>query len=746
MIDVEAADFIVEAAQLPAALTTAIDRDTDLSAAEYLANAAAGDIARGVVDALADTVDVRGSEMQGTELVVFVADAAAASVVEQAGATAVIGEQVLPDTSGIVLNPAFDLRGGEHHYADGFRCTTGFVGSNLSAQTQLLTAGHCSTGNTAYTRTQYRSQNAPYDFAPDNTPTLSGATALGPGLAGSFEAGNGYDHGLITIAMPGNWSPLPQITTWNYGEGSNLQNPLTLRDARAPLVGETACKSGATTGWTCGTITQVDYLTCVSGSGPTCIGGYQLNGVWATICMRGGDSGGPVVIGTTAIGVNSASSAGAGCTSTDVGVFAPLYSSGAVTGGNPYGNRSAATKYPSTAWQVTIGVEQPTLSNTANGVTRFTSTTLSGNIPLGSTRHGLILEIDGSTAFTPTVSATGQWSVNIGSLAPGRHTYDLQATWGRSTSSVASGTWLNAQAPRFQGDDRFHTAVLIADATFTGAVDRVFIASGLNFPDALAAGPIAAKAGAPLLLVPQSGAIPASVVNQLNELAPRQIVIVGGDPSVGFAMEAALANYASDLVQPTVRIAGRDRFETARLLIESAGFVEPQYVWVVSGLGFADALSVGAAAAARGEPLVLVPGTFGAVDESTMATIRSLDPDRIKLAGSEATVSGAIATQLASIAPVDRHGGSDRFETSRLIAQASGLTSTTVYLANGLNFPDALAGGVAAGLNGSPLITSLPWCVPGNTISYLQSQNTGVLQVLGGQPSISTAAANLTRC
>ncbi len=760
-----ASEYTDDAAELPPGLSAAIERDTGLSAAQYLANAEAGDIARGVVDALAAVVDVRGSEMQGSELVVYVADAAAAAVVEQSGATAVIGEQVLPDYSDVVLNPAFELRGGEHYYYDGFRCTTGFVGTNLSAQTQILTAGHCSTGNTAFTRTQFRTQSSPFDFAPSNSPTVGGATALGPGLTGSFEVGSGYDHGLITIATPGNWTPLPQITTWNYGGGSNSQSPLTVRDARAPLVNEIACKSGATTGWTCGRITQTNVATCIGGAGDNPLtpdvnesrpcqegvgGDYVLNGVWASICMRGGDSGGPVVVGTTAIGVNSASSAAGGptgrCDSSDIGVFAPLYSSGSVTVNNPYGNRSAATKYPDTAWQVSIGVEQPTLSNTAGGVMRFTTTTLSGTIPFGSSRHGLIVEIDGTSTFTPTVSSTGQWSVNVGSLAPGRHTYELQATWGRSTSSVAAGSWLNASATRFAGANRYQTGAVISSATFPGRVQRVFVASGENFPDALAAGPIAAKAEAPLLLVPRFGAVPESVADELRRLEPDQIVVVGGDPSVSGAMEAALAEFASNPVSPTMRIQGQNRFETARLLAESAGFSQPEFVWVVSGLGFADALSVGSAAAARGEPLLLVPGTSTSVDQETLDLISQLDPDRIKIAGSNATVSSGIAAQLSTIKPVDRHGGSDRFETSWLIAQASGLDSTTVYIANGLNFPDALAGGVAAGVNGAPLVTSFPTCVPATTIDFLLAQNLSVVRILGGQPSISTAAANLTRC
>lgn len=748
VVSVNADEFSDAARELPAGLSAAIERDTGLSAAEYLAHAEAGDAARDVVDALAEVVDVRGSEMQGAELVVYVADSAAADVVEQTGATAVIGEQSVRDVSGIALEPAFDLRGGENHTYDGFRCTTGFVGTNAANATQLLTAGHCTNSSEAVSRAQYRSQNAPYDYAGAN-PSLSGLTTLGPGLSGSYEAGNGYDHGLITLSNPGNWTALPQITTWGGGGGSNTQSPLTIRDARAPFIGETACKSGATTGWTCGPIFAVNQLACVEGSAPSCTGGYVVNGVFADICMRGGDSGGPVVVGTTAIAVNSASSVmgNASCTSNDIGVFAPLYSFGSVSSENPYGNRSAATKYHSGAWEISVGVQSPTFSNTSAGANRFTSTTLSGSIPSASSRHTMSVTIDGSSVFSPTVNSAGQWSVNVGSLAPGRRTAVLQAGWGqRSASPTVTATWLNATMSRFAGPDRYAAAASISASQFAPGVQKVFVATGDNFPDALAAGPVAASFGAPLLLTPRSNFLPASVAQELDRLNPQQIVVIGGTTSMPPDLVSAMSVYASNTAQPTVRINGQTRYDVSLELLRYAGFTNVDRVWVVTGNGFADALSVSAVAAAEVVPVILVPGTNSSLSPDFAAAISALNPDAISIGGGPVSVSPGIASQLAGIAPTTRFGGADRFEASVNINNSVHSASTVAYIANGLNYPDALSGGVVAGLVDAPLFIGYPWCVPSSVVDRMLELSIHELRILGGTASQSVAVENLVRC
>jgi putative cell wall-binding protein len=762
MIAVEAADFLDDAAALPPALWAAVVRDTDLTPAEYMANAAAGDVAREVVDALAETIDVRGSEMRGPELVVYVASAADAEVVEQTGATAIIGEQPELEPITTPLYPAFDLRGGEWYQYDNFRCTTGFVGTNSAGATQLLTAGHCTTGAST-TRRQARFLSAPTEFGgvPMN------GTDLGLPVAGSYVEGFGYDHGLIGIANPATWTPLPEVNIWG-GEGapdSNSVAVMEIRDARAPLVGEHACKSGATSGFTCGEIKSVNTWTCVGGNPftfPNCDGGYVVNGVWADICMQSGDSGGPALVGNTAIGVNSASNApqpppgeGPGdCLPPGQhrGIFAPLYSSGSATSGNPYGNRSAATLYGG-GWEISVKLDSVALTTPSSLNSYYTGTTIAGTLTNATPRTRVELVIDGRVVKTAAVGGGGAWSIDIADTDPGVRSFELRARWGlRSTSTVITGTWTTLLAPpqRFTGADRYAAAANISAGQFAPGVEKVFVATGDNFPDALAAGPVAAAFNAPLLLTPRFGGLPASVAAELARLDPEQIVVIGGTLSMPPALVSQMAAYASNTTTPTVRINGATRFDVSLELLrfaQDAGYFQNvSRAWVVTGNGFADALSVSAVASAETVPVVLVPGTDAALSPTVRDAIDSLNPAKISVGGGPNSVSGGIVSQLGTIAPTTRFGGADRFEASVNINRAVHPTADTVFIASGLNYPDALAGGVVAGLNNAPLLITFPQCVPVSVITEIDRLGIDYLRVLGGPNSVNPATANLTRC
>jgi hypothetical protein len=92
------------------------------------------------------------------------------------------------------------------------------------------------------------------------------------------------------------------------------------------------------------------------------------------------------------------------------------------------------------------------------------------------------------------------------------------------------------------GDDRFWTSAAVASMFFKSA-STIGAATGLNFPDALAAGSDLAAKGSPLLLVPTSGALPAAVVTDLfgrSSAGSTNIVVFGGTASVGDDVAAQL--------------------------------------------------------------------------------------------------------------------------------------------------------------------------------------------------------------
>lgn len=115
-------------------------------------------------------------------------------------------------------------------------------------------------------------------------------------------------------------------------------------------------------------------------------------------------------------------------------------------------------------------------------------------------------------------------------------------------------------------------AVLAAFVLATSAVavrasspglDKVYVATGVNFPDALAGGVLAALEGAPVLRVTKD-TIPPDTEAELTRLTPKKIVIFGGAGVVSDAVAAQLAVFATaNTADEVTRLAGTNRFATA---------------------------------------------------------------------------------------------------------------------------------------------------------------------------------------
>ncbi len=91
-----------------------------------------------------------------------------------------------------------------------------------------------------------------------------------------------------------------------------------------------------------------------------------------------------------------------------------------------------------------------------------------------------------------------------------------------------------AAVTRVAGEDRYATAVLVAGVAHASGSDQVVLATGENFPDALAGGPLAAASGAPLLLVRQ-GCAPGAVVDEVKTLGATTATVLGGTASLSDA-------------------------------------------------------------------------------------------------------------------------------------------------------------------------------------------------------------------
>ncbi|MFB4315965.1 S1 family peptidase [Actinomadura sp. 21ATH] len=177
------------------------------------------------------------------------------------------------------------ISGGQAIYTGGSRCSLGFNVRNSAGQQFFLTAGHCTNiGSTWYANS-------------------SGSTVLGTRAGSSFP---GNDYGIVrytntTISKPGD--------VYLYSGTQDITS------ARNAVVGETARRSGSTTGVRSGQVTALNQTVrypqgTVSGL------------IRTTICAQGGDSGGSLFAGTAALGLTSGGSGN--CTTGGTTFFQPV--------------------------------------------------------------------------------------------------------------------------------------------------------------------------------------------------------------------------------------------------------------------------------------------------------------------------------------------------------------------------------------------------------------------------------------
>ena len=176
---------------------------------------------------------------------------------------------------------------------------------------------------------------------------------------------------------------------------------------------------------------------------------------------------------------------------------------------------------------------------------------------------------------------------------------------------------------------------------------------------------------------------------------------------------------------PVTRLAGTDRIATA-VAVSQNSFPAGNAGAVVLARGddYPDALVGGPLAAAKNAPLLLTEGST--LPGATATEIKRVLPagGTVYVLGGTSAVPATVAGQLTSLGySVVRYSGADRYATAVAVAKALG-SPTTVLLATGTNFPDALAAGPAAAhVHGAILLTNGS-TVPTETASYLAGAHT----------------------
>lgn len=283
-------------------------------------------------------------------------------------------------------------------------CSVGFSAWNQSGAPALLSAGHCGTPGQTVSRSTPADDDAPSKPTTPDQPAYT-PSFLDDAPVGTFDfsiyggpnnSPEATDISGISITND-QLKAIPAVTDWtSYASGDLAASSTPVTAVGSPTVGQEIQKSGRTTGVTTSTVEAVGVWASVSGQ---YVYGFLSNGANGTVF--GGDSGGSVYSGTTALGV--------------------------VSGGNEEGSVLFSTDLvnalaQSPGYSVMLDLAEPVVTSPENNGHVQPGTRVTGTGPAGQT---LVVSRDGGGSFEKAIDADGNWSFEAGK-EPGTYDYKLQ--------------------------------------------------------------------------------------------------------------------------------------------------------------------------------------------------------------------------------------------------------------------------------------------------------------------------------
>ncbi|MBS3956695.1 MAG: N-acetylmuramoyl-L-alanine amidase [Clostridiales bacterium] len=212
-------------------------------------------------------------------------------------------------------------------------------------------------------------------------------------------------------------------------------------------------------------------------------------------------------------------------------------------------------------------------------------------------------------------------------------------------------------------------------------------------------------------------------------------------------IELFLASEPFTRVYP--RIAGENRFDTARAIADAGWPLSTNTVILTSGTSWPDALSGVPLSRRLGAPVLLT--TPEDLHPSARTRIAAQAPTRIVVLGGEAAVSTtavASAVEATGREPadvtVDRIAGQTRYETAAAIARQVGVPADgRVIIASGQGYADALSIAPFAGMAGMPILLVETSAVPEATRQFITENAARItrFEIIGGTGAVSAAVA-----
>lgn len=336
---------------------------------------------------------------------------------------------------GARLAPEADLPGGLGYRADNWACSTGFSAFDPSGLPAVLTAGHCTNDGAA------KSAILEFQGTPAGLLGQFGFSQFGgPANSPVLRPGNLEDPGNVgtDIAVIGNLredlDPLPAASTW----GARTAPDVKIIGTSTPVVGMPVCRSGRSSGWSCGHIALVGIF--VAGGAGHATNPRDLrafNGFLSfDVQSSGGDSGGPWLSGNYAVGTHTAGDT-------------------PDTNGNVVENFAVATTLQDAlevlpGYQLELFLNKPELVAPAD-LTFAAGTRITGRVPAApatavAANSRVSITVAGHQPLDVPVDATGGWSFTA-PLPTGPLTFTAETVNGFSRSGAISLTAVVAPSP-----------------------------------------------------------------------------------------------------------------------------------------------------------------------------------------------------------------------------------------------------------------------------------------------------------
>ena len=263
---------------------------------------------------------------------------------------------------------------------------------------------------------------------------------------------------------------------------------------------------------------------------------------------------------------------------------------------------------------------------------------------------------------------------------------------------------------RISGPSRYETAIEISKGYSKS--DIVILASGEKYTDELTGAVLANKLEAPILLTTKDKILK-NVIKEIERLKATKIIVIGGNGTISVDSLKALSKYEIE------RIGGVDRYETSVLIgnrvRKLAG--NKHKAILVDGTNFPDAIAMTSMAVEQGLPILLTEPEK--INKTVDKAVKDWGLEKVTIGGGKASVSENIENALKEKVKVDRISGSDRYETSVLVAKEVYKNPTHIVLASGELFSDSIVGVPYAVKNKYPLVLSRGKDVPKVVREYI---------------------------